>query len=227
MSAHLTQSIENIKKKTLSLSALVEDRVRLAVKAVETRDARLAEQVIGGDLAVDQMEVDVEEECLKALALHQPVAVDLRMIVAVLKIDAALERIGDLAVNIAERAAFLARQDQPEILFDFPGMAVKAQSMLTRSIDALVNVDTTLAREVCGDDDEVDAINSQIYDQVKEEIRRRPESLEALLHLLGISRHIERIADLATSIAEDVVYMADGKIIRHRAEDYNLVQKRW
>jgi phosphate transport system protein len=220
MPVHLRREIENLKKKVLSLSAIVEERVRQAVKAVEARDADLAQQVIDGDLQIDHAEVEVEEDCLKILALHQPVAVDLRFIVAVLKINSDLERIGDLAVNIAERAAYLATHETREILFDFPGMAAKAQSMLKRSLDALVNMDAGLARRVCADDDEVDAINRQIYDQVKQTIPEHPEDVGPLIHLLSISRHIERIADLATNIGEDVVYMVEGEIIRHRAEDY-------
>jgi phosphate transport system protein len=148
------------------------------------------------------------------------VAVDLRFIVAVLKINNDLERIGDLAVNIAERAVYLATYDTSELLFDFPGMAAKGQAMLRNSLEALVNMDPALAWQVCAADDEVDAINRQMYDQVKEGIRHRPECLEPLIHLLSISRHIERIADQATNIAEDVIYMAQGKIVRHRTEHY-------
>ena len=223
MSIHLLQEIANIKKKLLSLSAVVEERVRLAVKAVEQRDASLAQQIIDGDLEIDRGEVAVEEECLKTLALYQPVAIDLRLIVAVLKINSDLERIGDLAVNIAERAAFLAVQPQAEVLFDFPGMAAKGQQMLSNSLDALVNMDSQLAKAVCRADDEVDAINRQIYNEVKQEIKKRPEDIESLIHLLAISRHIERIADLATNIAEDVIYMVEGTIIRHSTEDYRAM----
>jgi phosphate transport system protein len=220
MTLHFMREIERLKKRILSLSAIVEQRVRQAVKAVEERDGQLARQVIDGDAEIDHAEVEVEEDCLKILALHQPVAVDLRFIVAVLKINNDLERIGDFAVNIAERAAYLAAHDTPAVLLDFPGMAAKGQAMLRDSLDALVNLDPVLARQVCADDDEVDAINRQIYEEVKREIRQRPESLEPLIHLLSISRHIERIADLATNIAEDVIYMVKGEIVRHRAEDY-------
>lgn len=225
MTVHLQRELDRLKKKILSLSALVEQRVRQAVKSVEERDGQLAQQVIDGDDQIDHAEVEIEEDCLKILALHQPVAVDLRFIVAVLKINNDLERIGDLAVNIAERAVYLATSDTPGLLFDFPGEAAKGHAMLRNSLDALVNLDPRLARQVCADDDEVDAINRQIYEQVKEEIRNHPENLEPLIHLLSISRHIERIADQATNIAEDVIYMVEGKIVRHRTEDYTSGDK--
>lgn len=220
MAKHMQREIEKLKKQILSLGALVEENLRRAVLAIEERDADLAQRVIDGDAEVDQMEVDIEEECLKILALHQPVAVDLRFIVAVLKINNDLERIADLAVNIAERAVFLAEQPPTSIPFDFHGMAEKTQSMLRRGLDALVNMDAMAAQQVCLDDDEVDAINRQMYDLVKEGIRRDVGSANQLIHLLSVSRHVERIADLATNIAEDIIYMIQGEIIRHRTEDY-------
>ncbi len=220
MSVHLKREINNLKKKILALGRLVEDRVRQAVESVEQRDAALAEDVISGDIEIDREEVEIEEDCLKTLALHQPVAVDLRLIVAVLKMNNDLERIGDLAVNIAERSAFLATQERLEVPFDLAGMTQMCQSMLRRSLEALVNLDVDLARQVCADDDQVDAINRQMYDRVKDAINRHIGNLDSLIHLLSISRHIERIADLATNIAEDVIYMVEGEIIRHQTEDY-------
>ena len=166
------------------------------------------------------MEVDVEEECLKILALHQPVAVDLRFVITALKINNDLERIGDLAVNIAERSEFLARQREIDIPQEIYAMAEKAQSMLTRSLDALVDMDCKLAHDVCADDDEVDAINRQMYLIVQDKIRAHTGQTEVLIHLLSASRHLERIADYATNIAEDVIYMVEGKIVRHRTEKY-------
>lgn len=220
MSQHLQREIEKLKRLILSLTAVVEDRVRQAVKSVKERNEDIAQKVISGDMEIDQREVDIEEECLKLLALHQPVAADLRFIVAVLKINNDLERISDLAVNIAERAAYLARQPKIDVPFDFPLMAEKAQTMLRMSLDALVNWQPSLAMEVCAMDDEVDAINRDMYNQVKDEIRQHPENLDSLIHLLSVSRHLERIADHATNVAEDVIYMVEGKIVRHRAEDY-------
>ena len=225
MPKHMEREIDRLKKQILSLGALVEEALRKAVLAIEERDADLARRVIEGDAEVDQMEVDIEEECLKILALHQPVAVDLRYIVAVLKINNDLERIADLAVNIAERAVFLAGEPATNIPFDFHGMAEKTQSMLRRGLDALVNFDASAAEQVCLDDDEVDDINRQMYGLVMDGIRRDINAMDALVHLLCVSRHVERIADLATSISRDVIYMIRGEIIRHRTEDY-IAQRR-
>lgn len=166
------------------------------------------------------MEVDLEEDCLKILALHQPVAIDMRFIVAVLKINNDLERIGDLSVNIAERAISLARQVRTETPFDFDGMAVKVQSMLHRSLDALVNSDARLAREVLTSDDEIDAIHRQMYEDVKKAIVECPDKIDSLIQLLAVSRNLERIADHTSNIAEDVIYLVDGEIIRHGARHY-------
>jgi len=221
VTAHLKREIEKLKQEILSLAAIVEENVSRAVKSLNERDRLLAKSVINTDLEIDQMEIEIEEECLKIIALNQPVANDLRFIIAVLKINNDLERVGDLAVNIAERAVFLAGQEKIDIPFDFPGMAEKTQLMLKRSLDAIVNRDVGLAHKVRASDDEVDAINRQIYDQVQEEIRKHPDKIELLIHLLSASRHLERIADLATNIAEDVIYMVEGVIIRHKEEEYN------
>jgi phosphate transport system protein len=220
MSKHLEREIEKLKKQILAISAVVEESVHKAVSALEERDAQLAKAVIENDVKIDRMEVDMEEDCLKVLALHQPVGSDLRLIVSALKINSDLERIGDLAVNIAERAAFLATQPRVEVPLDFPLMAEKAKAMLRMSLDALVGRDAALAYQVCAADDEVDAINKQTYAKVQDGIRRHPEQIESLIHLLSASRHLERIADHATNIAEDVIYMIEGEIVRHRAEDY-------
>lgn len=221
MSKHLEREIENLKKRVLALSATVEDNVYKAVRALTERNSSLAEEVIASDdRDIDQTEIEIEEECLKVLALHQPVAGDLRFIVAILKINSDLERMGDLAVNIAERAAFLASRARVEIPLDLALMAEKTKEMVRRSLDALVNRDSGLAREVLVDDDEVDAMNREMYIRIQDAIRRNPEELESLIHLLSCSRHLERIADHATNVAEDVVYMVEGVIVRHHAEDY-------
>ncbi len=220
MAKHLQRELDKLKRQILSLSAMVEENVRNAVRSLENRDAQLAARVIEADLEVDYAEVDVEEECLKILALHQPVAIDLRFIVAVLKINSDLERIGDLAVNIAERAQFIATHDRVDTPFDFAAMADKARTMVRKSLDSLVGLDPGLAREVCGMDDEVDAMNREMYGQVRDSIQRHPHQLECLTHLLSVSRHLERIADHATNIAEDVIYMTEGEIVRHRPEQY-------
>ena len=215
MTAHLIHELEELKRRIFSLVAMVEDNLSLAVKAVQERDKSLALRVVDDDTRIDHAEVAVEEECLKLLALHQPVAIDLRFIVAVLKLNNDLERIGDLAVNIAERAVFLHALPPTPFPFDFDTMADKAARMLKHSIDALVASDVPAALDVCEADDEVDAINRDMYEQVKTAIREHPEHLDALIHLLSVSRHLERVADHATNIAEDVIYLVKGRIVRH------------
>ena len=220
MAKHLQKEIENLKKRLLSLGAMVENAVREATLSIEKRDVSLANKVIEEDEEIDQTEVDIEEECLKILALHQPVAIDLRFIVAVLKINSDLERIGDLAVNIAERAVFLAGQPKVNVSLGLVEMAHGTQAMLKKSLDALVNLDAALAHDVCVSDDEVDAMNRQMYLKVQDAILKNPEQIASLIHLLSASRHLERIADHATNIAEDVIYMIEGQIVRHRTEEY-------
>ena len=220
MTVHMQKEIEGLKTKLLGLCAIVEKSLCLAVQSVRERDGILARKVIDEDEQIDQMEVDVEEECLKILALHQPVAIDLRFIITALKINNDLERIGDLAVNIAERGEFLAGREPISVPFDFDAMAEKTQWMLTESLDSLVDMDGKRAFEVCAADDEVDAINRQMYKQVEASIVAHPVWTQRLLHLLSISRHLERVADHATNIAEDVIYMVEGRIVRHKAEDY-------
>jgi phosphate transport system protein len=216
MSMHLHRAIEALKVKILELSATVESCVFKAVKAVEERDAALALEVINSDPAIDLAEVEVEEECLKILALHQPVATDLRFIVAVLKINNDLERIGDLAVNIASRAASLAKITTPPLAhIDFQDVQTKVQQMLRRSLEALVNLDESLARSVCASDDAVDEINRSVHKQVLQNIREHPTDADRFILLLSVSRNLERIGDHATNIAEDVVYMIRGEIVRH------------
>jgi phosphate transport system protein len=216
MTLHLHRAIENLKKRILELSAIVEESVYKAVKAVETRDAVLARDVVDGDTKIDLMEVEVEEECLKMLALHQPVATDLRFIVAVLKINNDLERIGDLAVNIASRASALAAiKTPPQSHIDFQDVQSKVQKMLRDSLEALVNLDEQLARKVCVSDDEVDDINRSVHKQVISSLKEFPGDVERLILFLSVSRNLERIADHATNIAEDVLYMVRGDIVRH------------
>ena len=216
MSVHLHREIDELKKRILGLSALVEESVYKAVKAVEARDEKLAREVIEGDQQLDMVEVEVEEECLKILALHQPVAADLRFIVAVLKINNDLERIGDLAVNIASRAIKLsAIKTQPEALIDFQDLESKVQQMLRRSLESLVNLNEEIAKSVCSSDDAIDDINRSIHKQVIQATREHPNDVERFIILLSVSKNLERIADHATNIAEDVLYMIRGEIVKH------------
>ena len=215
MAKHFQRELEKIKKRILSLGALVEDRVRMAIHAIEESDPQLAQKIIRSDHEIDEMEVEVEEECLKILALHQPVAVDLRFLIAVIKINNDLERIGDQAVNIAQRIETIAKRKDIPFTFDYSGMAEKAESMLKMSLDALVNMDIDLAMKVVIQDDEVDKVKDLAYDRIKKAIRANPEGTGYLINMLLISRHLERLADHATNIAEEVIYLIEGEIIRH------------
>ena len=214
---HFSRELEKIKKLILSLGAKVEEQVRLATQAVEAHDAELAKQIIKSDFNIDEMEVEIEEECLKILALHQPVAVDLRFLVAVIKINNDLERIGDQAVNIAERVDVIAKRDLSEFFFDYTAMGEKVQDMLKMSLDALVNMDYDLAYSVVMRDDEVDQIKIDAYDRIKQAMSKHPDKIGYLINLLLISRHLERLADHATNIAEEVIYLIEGEIVRHAA----------
>ncbi len=219
MSVPLEHEIEKIKASLLSLCGLVEDQAHGAVRALLDCDEEAARDIERGDLEVDRREMEFEEECLKVLALHQPVATDLRLLVAALKINNDLERIGDLAVNIARKAITFCRQPAMEIPFDLYGMWEKTQAMLRDSLDALVNLDARLAADVCARDDEVDQMKRDIRRQAEAMIRDEPDLVTAMMTLAAVSRNLERIADHATNIAEDVVYMVEGRIVRHGEMD--------
>ncbi len=218
MSRHLQREIDQIKRTILGLCAVVEDRVSMAIKAVHDRDADMANQVIELDREIDEKEVEIEEECLKIMALHQPVAIDLRFLVTVIKINSELERIGDQAVNVSERVVVLARRDPVEVNFDYAEMCEKTQKMLHMSIDSLVRTDLDEAVRVVLMDDDVDNLKREIYDKVKDLIRSHPDRVGYLINLFLISRHLERIADHATNIAQEVVYLIEGKIHRHTGD---------
>jgi len=215
MTKHFRRELDNIKKRILTLSSLVEERVQSATRAVENIDAEPARGIIKADYEIDEMEVEIEEECLKVLALHQPVAVDLRFIIAVIKINSELERIGDQAVNIAQRVEIIAKRPKPPFMFDYAEMGQKAQRMLKMSLDSLVNLDVDIAYKVITLDDEVDRIKNDAYDKIKQAIKDLPERVGYYINLLLISRHLERLADHATNIAEEVIYLVEGEIYRH------------
>jgi phosphate transport system protein len=216
MSRHLQQEIEKLQTKLLELVATAKDAVEKAVKSVDDRDAELAQAVVDGDVEIDRAEVNLEEDCLKILALYQPVATNLRLIVSVMKINNDIERIGDLAVNIAERTLFLCTEPPVEAPSDLAEMRAKALAMLTGSLDSLVRRDTKRAREVRAGDDEVDDLNRQIFREFSAAVRKNPDHVECLLSYLSVGRHLERIADYATNIAEDVIYLMEGEIVRHK-----------
>lgn len=216
MAVHLQKEEDRLKKRILALGALVEAAVGKAVASIEKGDVKLAQSVLDSDNEIDEKEVCLEEDCLKALALFQPVASDLRFVVAVIKINNDLERIGDLAGTIASHMRELIEDGGTKIAFDFGKMGERVQRMLRCSLDALVNRDVGLAAEVCRSDDVIDDMHKQVYRIVEESICRDASRTGNFIQFLAISRSLERIADHATNIAEDVIYMIGGTIIRHR-----------
>ena len=213
---HFQRELDTIKKMILSLGALVEQRVHRIKQAIEDRDVDLAKEIVHLDHEIDEMEVEIEEACLKIIALHQPVAADLRFLVAVIKINNDLERIGDQVVNIAQRVVRIAKRPVAPYHFDYSVMAEKAEAMLRMSLDSLVNQDLDQAIKVLHLDDEVDNIKDQAYDRIKQAMADGlTEDIGYMINLLLISRHLERLADHATNIAEEVVYMIEGEIVRH------------
>ena len=216
MPLFLQRQINTLKKMLLSLGTTCEEQLRDAIRCVIERDVELAERVIAGDARIDLMEIDVEEECLHTLALHQPVAFDLRYVVAVLKMNNDLERIGDHAKSIAEQAKFLAGEGKVDTMpFDLQGMAQRAEQMLRHALDAVVNIDVELAREVRVLDDEVDIMHAGMYGRALELIGENPDEAEQMIHYINISRQLERVADHACNIAKDVLYITEGEIPRH------------
>ena len=207
--------IESLKERVLRLSVEVEDSLEKALQAASGRDAVLAQTVLDGDAQIDAREVAIEEECLKLLALHQPVASDLRLVIAVLKINNDLERIGDLATNIADRAIRLSRLPPTSVELHIPRMGAEVRAMLRQVFQAFLEHDPVLAARVVARDDVVDEMNRVMIAQVAERLRRGDEAADTLLLLLGVSRELERTGDHATNIAEDLIYLFEGRIVRH------------
>ncbi|MFO1022111.1 MAG: phosphate signaling complex protein PhoU [Planctomycetales bacterium] len=216
MSIHLMRDLEALHRSVLSMCAIVEELVNSAMEDLGKPFRELSQDLEARDDEIDRWDVQIEEDCLKILALHQPVAVDLRRITTVLKISAELERVADLAVNISERARGLAACPEITIPDRLHEMATYSLEMLHHSIDSFVELDSDLARDVCNRDDHVDQLNREIIDELIEYMRKHPEQIEAAIQLFSASRHVERVADHATNIAEDVVYLVEGQIIRHR-----------
>lgn len=223
MTRHLQREIVNLKKMILELSTKVDEMVYSALKAVRERRVDLSLAVIEADREIDQFEVEIEEECLKVLALHQPVAIDLRYLVAVLKINNDLERIGDLAVNIAKRARDLSAMPKIDSPVDFAVITEQTKQILEKSLEALVEMDVKVARQVLAADDEIDDLHRDLFRQIQDSIRDDPNHLEILIQYLSVSRNLERIADHATNIAEDVIYMIEGEIVRHGLNDRSSI----
>jgi phosphate transport system protein len=223
MAKILLKEIEDLKKNFLNLGTLVEESVHKSIRALDRMDFTLAQEIIDSDRHIDHLEVRLEEECLKILALHQPVAGDLRFIIAIMKINSDLERIGDLAVNISKRVVLLAKNKLNIIPIRFKDMEIKTEQMLKKSLDAISQYDAEIAYQVLASDDEVDIHNRKIYAQMVQEIQNNPEQSEGFIHYMSISRFLERIADYATNISEDVIYLVDGEIIRHRLVDIKTI----
>ncbi len=214
MSIHLQKELDLVKALIQDLASLVETAVNKAVEAVLQQSTTLAKEVYRNDSIIDQAEIALEEECLKILALYQPVAIDLRYVVSCLKINNDLERIGDLAAKMAKRVK-IVKKSEVSINLDFPLMMELTQSMLKESLDALLNMNAEKAYEVCAKDDEVDELKAKLQKDITVLIISDPENVEVYLQFMGLSRGLERIADYATNISEDVIYMLQGKIVRH------------
>jgi len=227
MSVHLQADLNALHKDLLSMSASVEEMIHQAVAQLSEPSIEEAKALMDRDTDIDRWDVVIEENCLKMLALHQPVAIDLRRITTVLKLVAELERVADLAVNISERACGLL--DAPEVVVpdELKEMAQQSVNMLHRAIDAYVALDSRMAREVCSEDDEIDDANESLINYLIQQMHVQPDRLDALLHLFSAVRQVERVADHATNIAEDVVYLVEGRIIRHarKLERYTLLEQ--
>jgi phosphate transport system protein len=215
MQRHFHEELEALKQTLLAMGALVEDQIRRVMRALVERDDALAREVIERDRRVNTYDVEVDEQCVELLALHQPAAGDLRFITTAMKIVTDLERIGDQAVNIAQRAIELGREPQLKPYIDLPRMAEYAQRMVKESLDAFVSRDTALARHVCAADAEVDAIKEQIFRELLTFMMQDPHTIPRAIRLIFISRFLERVADHATNIAEMVIYLVEGKMVRH------------
>lgn len=215
MSKHLRRDLDHLRKEILTVGSMVEEATEKALFALVERRPDVAEEVKRGDVEIDRKEVQVEEECLKVLALHQPVAADLRFVIAVLKVNNDLERVGDLADNIAGRAISLAEKEPLAVPEEILEMASRVRTMLRESLSSLVELDTKLARKVLDDDEEVDARHKKIFSILQGRMREDPERIDDLVQILSVSRYLERMADQATNIAEDVVFTVDGEVIRH------------
>src|SRR4051794_10217983 len=216
---HFQSDLEQLKTRLLEMGGLAEDRVRTAVDALVRRDSEAVARVIDGDRPINQLHIEIDNRCFTLLALHQPIAVDLRAIVAAVKINTDLERVGDLAINIAEAAQRYVGHPPVKKLIDIPRMAVIAQSMLRDALDAFVRRDTAVAQSVLNQDDELDALKTQIFRELLTYMLADPHTVEPALDLILISRHLERIGDHATNVAEDVIFMVSARDVRHHAAD--------
>jgi phosphate transport system protein len=214
---HFQEELEGLKARLLEMGGLAEDRVRAAVESLVSRDVSIVQDVLAGDTPINQLHIEVDNRCFTLLALHQPMAVDLRSIVSAVKINTDLERVGDLAVNIAEAVTRYLRHPPVKELIDIPRMATIAQAMLRDALDAFVRRDTKMAEAVLNQDDELDALKTQVFRELLTYMLQDPSKIEPALDLILISRHLERIGDHATNVAEDVIFMVSARDVRHHA----------
>jgi phosphate transport system protein len=218
METHFQKELQELKEDLLKMAALVEDAISTAVQSLVKRDSDLAKKTFEGEDRINGMEIDIDDKCLKLLALRQPMAADLRFITSAMKITTDLERMGDQAVNIAERAISLNQEPQLKPYIDIPRMAETTQSMVKDVLDAFVNSDSKLARSVCERDDLVDGLNDQVFRELLTFMMSDPQTITRAVHLMIVCRCLERIADHATNIAEDVIFLVDARVIKHHAD---------
>jgi phosphate transport system protein len=216
---HFQEELDQLKTRLLEMGGLAEDRVRTVVQGLVERDAARVDRVLAGDTPINRLHIEIDSRCFKLLALYQPMAVDLRAIVSAVKINSDLERVGDLAINIAEAARRYMRHPPVKELIDIPRMADIAQGMLRDALDAYVRRDTALAHAVLNEDDQLDALKTQVFRELLTYMLQDPSTIEPALDLILISRHLERIGDHATNVAEDVIFMVSARDVRHHAAD--------
>lgn len=216
---HFQEELEQLKARLLEMGGLAEDRVRLAVRALVERKSALVADVLAGDQPINQLHIEIDSRCVKLLALHQPMAVDLRVILSAVKINTDLERVGDLAINIAEAGRRYLTHPPVKELIDIPRMADLAQGMLRDALDAFVRRDTDLAHRVLDQDDTLDALKTQVFRELLTFMLQDPHTIEPSIDLILVSRHLERIGDHATNIAEDVIFMVSARDVRHHATE--------
>ena len=214
---HFQEELEGLVEQLLAMGGLAEERVRRAVRGVADRDMEVVESVLTGDEPINDLHIQIDDRCVKLLALHQPVAADLRAVVAAVKINSDLERVGDLAVNIAEATMRYLKHPPVKELIDIPRMAGIAQAMLRDALDAFVRRDIPLAQSVLDKDDELDGLKTQVFRELLTCMLQSPRTIEPALDLILVSRHLERIGDHATNVAEDVIFMVSARDVRHHA----------
>ena len=219
MERHFDEELKNLKQRLLHMGDLAQEMIGLSIKALVDRNEGYAKEVFNIEQRVNHLEVEIEEEILRLFAIRQPAAKDLRLLTAMLKINNDLERVADQAVNVAETAQFLLKEPLLKPLIDIPHMAMLAQRMIKNSLAAFVNHDPVLAQEVCQDDDEVDRLKDQLFRELLTFMMENPRSITRAVDLILISRNLERIADHATNISEDVIFIEEGKNIKHHLQD--------